>query len=307
MAAPVSEPVPAPPAGSTPTAAPSAATWHLVLVLTLVWGTNWPLFPLAVREVSVWTFRAVSVVAAGLLLLAWSRWNGHDIRIPRRHWPTVVAAALVYLGIWNIASTYAAVMIPSGQAAILGFTMPLWAAIGARLFFGQRLDGRSLAAVGLGGLGVVLLIARGWSAYAAAPAGFALGLLAGIGWAGGTLLLKRHPVPVSGPVLTGWQLLCVGLPLSVAALGLGSRPWFIPSWTTIGVIAYIAVVPMALGNAAWFTIVGRVPSHVAALSPVLVPVVAMISGALVHGEPLGAVEWAAMACCAGGLLLNLRR
>ena len=290
-----------------PTRTTQTTHWHLVLVLTLVWGTNWPLFPLAVREVSVWTFRAVSVVAAGLLLLAWSRYQGRDIRVPRRYWATVVAAAVVYLGVWNIASTYAAVLIPSGQAAILGFTMPLWMALGARLFFGQRLDVRSKIALLLGGLGVALLVARGWTAYAAAPAGFALGLLAGIGWAGGTLLLKRDPIPVSGPVLTGWQLLCVGVPFSVVALVLGGGEWFMPSWTTVGVIAYIAIVPMAIGNAAWFTIVGRVPSHVAALSTVLVPVVAMISGALVRGEPLGVVEWLAMGCCASGLLLNLRR
>ena len=40
----------------------------LVVVLTLVWGTTWVLFPFAVKEVSVWTFRAVSVTFAGLSL-----------------------------------------------------------------------------------------------------------------------------------------------------------------------------------------------------------------------------------------------
>src|SRR6188472_4377730 len=114
----------------------------LVVILTVLWGTNWPLFALAVREVSVWTFRAVSVLAAGILLLAWSRWKGRNLRIPREHWPTMALAAAIYLGIWNIASTYAAVLIPSGQAAILGFTMPLWAALGSRIFFGERLAPR---------------------------------------------------------------------------------------------------------------------------------------------------------------------
>ena len=37
----------------------------LLVILTFVWGTNWPLFAFAVREVSVWTFRAVAVVGAG--------------------------------------------------------------------------------------------------------------------------------------------------------------------------------------------------------------------------------------------------
>src|SRR3954463_8624103 len=92
----------------------------LVLVLTLVWGTNWALFPLAVKEVSVWTFRAVSLTVAGILLLAFARARGIPCGIPRRHWPALTAAALVYLVIWNLASTYAAILIPSGQAAILG-------------------------------------------------------------------------------------------------------------------------------------------------------------------------------------------
>jgi drug/metabolite transporter (DMT)-like permease len=49
------------------------------------------------------------------------------------------------------------------------------------------------------------------------------------------------------------------------------------------------------------------PTQVAALSSILVPVVAMVSGAIVHGEPLGPLQWAAMACCVGGLSLALMK
>ena len=262
---------------------------------------------MAVREVSVWTFRSFNLTGAGLVLLAWCWCTGQSIRIPRQHWPTLFAAGIVYLGIWNIASTYAAVMIPSGQAAILGFTMPFWAALGARIFFGERLDRRSVAAVCIGGMGVLMLVGKGWSAYASAPLGFGLGLLAGIAWAGGTLLLKRRPVPLHGAVIAGWQMVGVGLPFACVALVKGSPGWFVPTWITIAVITYITVVPMAFGTALWFTIVNRVPTHVAALSPVLVPVVAILTGALVRNEPLGLLECAAMACCALGLVLNLRR
>ena len=45
----------------------------LLAIITLVWGTNWSLFPLVVREVSVWTFRAVGVFIAGLVLLGVAR------------------------------------------------------------------------------------------------------------------------------------------------------------------------------------------------------------------------------------------
>ncbi|MEF7615701.1 EamA family transporter [Aquincola sp. MAHUQ-54] len=275
-------------------------------MLTLVWGTNWPLFAMAVQEVSVWTFRAVSVVISGVLLLLWSHSRGESLRIPRRYWLTTASAALVYLGVWNVASTYAAVLIPSGQAAVLGFTMPLWAAMGAHLFLRQRLDRRALAALALGGSGVLLLGLIGWDNRLSTQLGFALGLLAAIGWACGTLLLKRFPVPVSSTVLTGWQLLCIGVPLGTVALALGNREWFVPSWPSLAVIGYISIVPMAIGNAAWFTIVRKVPAHVAALSPVLVPVVAMVTGAVVDGDPLGRYECLAMLLCVSGVALNLK-
>ena len=277
----------------------------LVFILTLVWGTTWPLFPVAVREVSVWTFRAVSTLGAGVALLALARVRGESLRIPREHWGTLIAAALAYLVIWNVASTYAAVLIPSGQAAILGFTMPFWSALIGWVFLGQRPGRRVLLALAIGGLGVVLLIANGIGAYAKAPLGFALGLLAGMGWAAGTVMLKRRPVAASPLVLTGWQLLVASVPLVVAASAFGAGESFMPSATTIIVIAYITIVPMSIGNVAWFAIVGLLPANIAGLSAVMVPVVAMISGALVRSEPLGPVQWASMLCCALGVGLAL--
>lgn len=279
----------------------------LLAILTLVWGTNWPLFPYAIREVSVWTFRAVAVTIAGLALLSVARLRGLPLAVPREHWRTIAAATLFYLVLWNIASTYAAVLIPSGQAAILGFTMPLWAALIAWAFLGERMTGRMLAAIALGAAAVGLLMAQGIEAYVRAPLGFALGLLAGLGWAIGTLILKRRPVPVPALVLTGWQLLLAAVPTTIGALWLGDHRWFLPSWQSVAVIGYIALVPMSIGNAAWFAIVGMLPTNVAGLSSIMVPVVAMVSGALVHGEPLGPLQWAAMACCAGGLSLALMK
>jgi drug/metabolite transporter (DMT)-like permease len=277
----------------------------LLAVLTLLWGTNWPLFPLAVQEVSVWTFRAFAVVAAGASLLLFARLRGLPLRIPRRHWATITLASFFYFVIWNIATTYSAILIPSGQAAILGFTMPLWSALISWAVLGERLSGRLLLAVALGGASVALLMVPGLADYAQAPAGFALGLLAGIGWAIGTLILKRANVDVPATVLTGWQLLISAVPTTIGALALGDGQWFMPSWQSIAVIAYIALVPMAIGNACWFAIVGLLPANVAGLSSILVPVVAMLSGALMHREPLGPLQLLAMVCCIGALSLAL--
>ncbi len=279
----------------------------LLVVLTLVWGTNWPLFPIAMREVSVWTFRSVSLVGAGGALLLLARLRGVPLAVPREHWPTLLKASLAYLVVWNIASGYAAILIPSGQAAILGFTMPFWGALIGWFAFGERPAPRVLLALVIGFAGVLLLIIDGISAYAKAPLGFALGLLAGIGWAVGTQMLKRKPLPGSPLVTTGWQLLIASVPITAVALVQGGGEWHTPSLTTVLVIAYITFVPMAVGNAAWFSVVGLLPANIAGLSAVMVPVVAMISGAIVLQEPLGLVQWISMLCCAAGVALALQR
>jgi drug/metabolite transporter (DMT)-like permease len=279
----------------------------LLPILWLVWGTNWPLFPLATREVSVWTFRAVSVFFAGAALLVAARAMGQTLAIPRKHWRTIAVATLFYLVVWNIASTYSALLIPSGQSAVLGFTMPLWSALISWAVLGERLGRRLVLAIGLGAAAVTLLMWKSFAAYAQAPLGLALGLAAGIGWAIGTLILQRGRVQVPATVLTGWQLLIAALPITIGAFVFGDHQWFVPSWTSIGLIAYITLVPMCIGNVAWFSIVGMLPTNVAGLSSIMVPVVAMISGALMHGEPLGPVQWLAMACSAAAMWLALFR
>ena len=277
----------------------------MLVALTIVWGTNWPLFPHAVREVSVWTFRSVAMLCAGLMLLTIARLRGQPLWIPRRYWRTVLLGTFFYLVIWNLASTYATLLIPSGQAAVLGFTMPLWSALISWAVLGERLNARLVLALALGGAGVTVLMVDSFQAYAQAPLGLAVGLLSAIGWAIGTLILKRGNVQVPVLVLTSWQLLIGAVPMTLGALVLGDGQWFMPSWQTIAVIAWITLVPMCIGNVCWFAIVGLLPANIAGLSSVMVPVVAMISGAIVNGEPLGALHWLSMAACATALLLAL--
>lgn len=282
----------------------------LLLILTLVWGTNWPLFALAVAEVSVWTFRAVSCLVAGSLLLAYVRLRGGSVRIEPRHRRVVLVSCFLYMVVWNITSTYSAIMLPSGQASVLGFTMPLWAALFSWLIHREPLRGRMLVALGFGTAGVTLLMVPSFRDYAQAPLGLVLGLAGGAGWALGTIVLKRGQVPVSPAVLTGWQLLITAVPCAAGAAWFGDWQWFVPGATSILVIAYITLVPILVGNVCWISIVGLLPTQVAGLSAIAVPMVAMVSGALVHGEPLGPLQWLAMACTAvalGLVLLSPRR
>jgi drug/metabolite transporter (DMT)-like permease len=277
----------------------------LLVMVTLLWGTNWALFPLAVQEVSVWTFRAACLLGSGSVVLMAARARGLSLHVPREERTSLVAAGLVYLVIWNVATAYAAILVPSGQAAILSFTMPVWATVFSWIFLGEKPPRRLLAGLALTCFGVGLLVFAGRENFGLAPTGFLWAIAAAIGWAIGTLILKRANLSVSPIVSTGWQLLVASVPITVAALFFGGGQLFMPSWKTVMVISYITVVPTAMGTLAWFSILRMLPASVSGISMVMVPIVAMLTGALFRHEPLGMMQIGAMLACASAMLLVL--
>ena len=282
------------------------APW-LVALLTLIWGTNWPVLALAVREVSAWTFRALTLPVAGILLLLLAHRRKLPLAIPRQHWPMLLCSAWAFLALWNVATTLALTYIPSGQAALLGFTMPLWAALWSWLLFGHTLDGRQWLALLLGTAGVIVLMIPAFASYAHAPLGLVYGLASGAGWALSTVLLKHRPIPVPTTVLTGWQLLLASVPVIIGAWLLGDHQWFMPSASSLAAFIYITLVPMLFGNLLWFSLIQWLPPQLVSLSPIMIPMVAMVSGAIVLNEPLGWQQWLAMMLSASGLGLMLFR
>lgn len=282
------------------------APW-LMALLTLIWGTNWPVIALAVREVSAWTFRALTLPVAGILLLLLAHRRKLPLAIPRQHWPMLLCSAWAFLALWNVATTLALTYIPSGQAALLGFTMPLWAALWSWLLFGHTLDSRQWLALLLGTAGVIVLMIPAFASYAHAPLGLVYGLASGAGWALSTVLLKHRPIPVPTTVLTGWQLLLASVPVIIGAWLLGDHQWFMPSASSLAAFIYITLVPMLFGNLLWFSLIQWLPPQLVSLSPIMIPMVAMVSGAIVLNEPLGWQQWLAMLLSASGLGLMLFR
>ena len=65
----------------------------LLGTLTLVWGTNWPLFKIALDELPVLTFRAIVLVTASVVLLAIMLARGERFAVPRGKWPALIAAS----------------------------------------------------------------------------------------------------------------------------------------------------------------------------------------------------------------------
>ncbi len=80
---------------ATSPARPPRRVLIMLVILTLVWGTNWSLFPLAVREISVWTFRAIAVFFCGAVLLVLAKLRGQSLAVPRASSQELAAVGVV--------------------------------------------------------------------------------------------------------------------------------------------------------------------------------------------------------------------
>ena len=277
----------------------------LLALLTLVWGTNWPLFKIALDELPVLTFRAGVLVTAAIVLSALLMVRGESIAVPKGKWPALVAASAMNLFIWNIATSLAVLYIPSGHASVLAYTMPLWVALIGFVVFGQKLTGRLMAAIAIGAAAVLALMLPNFASYSHAPAGLFWGLFAGFCWAVGTFIVKRTSWPGMGLSLTFWQVMISLPPILLGALLFDGVPRHWPSTAALAATVYTGAIPMALGTATWFALVKLLPAQVAALSSIAIPIVAIASGVLALGEPLSALQAAAIASTVVALWLAL--
>jgi len=258
----------------------------LLATLTLVWGTNWPLFAIALRELPVATFRTLVLSTAIVMLYLVMRLRGEPFAVPRQRWPHLLVASMMNITVWNIATALAVLYIPSGHASVLAYTMPLWVALMGFLVFRQPLTGRLLLAILIGAAAVVALMVPNFASYANAPQGLFWGLFAGFCWAIGTFVMKRTSWPGMGLSLTFWQIVASWPPIALGMVVLDGWPKEMPSTAAILATVYTGAIPMALGTATWFTLVKLLPTQVAALSSIAIPIVAVISGVIALHEPL---------------------
>ena len=277
----------------------------LLGALTLVWGTNWPLFKIALDELPVLTFRTIVLAAAVVMLTLILLIRGESFAVPKGKWLPLIVAAAMNIFVWNIATSFAVLYIPSGHASVLAYTMPLWVAVIGFVVFRQKLTGRLLAAILIGAAAVVALMAPNFQSYAQAPLGLFWGLFAGFCWAIGTFVVKRTTWPGMGLSLTFWQVLLTFPPIALGALLFDGLPTHWPSTKALVATIYTGSIPMALGTATWFALVKLLPAQVAALSSIAIPIVAIVSGILILNEPLSTLQAVAIASTVISLWLAL--
>jgi drug/metabolite transporter (DMT)-like permease/heme-degrading monooxygenase HmoA len=288
----------------------------------VIWGSTYLAIRYGVETLPPFGMAAVRFLVAGALLYGWARLRGAP-RPTRRGWgaAAVVGAALLLVG--NGAVTWAEQRVPSGLAALLIASEPLWIVLlgwwrpGAAER-GPRPNGRTAVGLALGLAGVAALVVpdalRGGGTGGVDPVGAAAVLAGAFAWAAGSLWAVgdagRARLPTSGPLATGMQMLAGGAFLLVASLLAGEPAAFHPaavSRASIAALGYLALFGSIVAFSAYSWLLTVEPPARVATYAFVNPAVAVLLGWLVAGEALtGHILGAAAVIVAAVVLLTLR-
>lgn len=270
--------------------------WLLVL-LTVLWGVNWPVMKLGVQDFPALSFRTLCMAGGVPLLWLIARVQGHSVRIAREHWRECLVLALTNMTIWYVLSIYAVQMLSSGRAAILGYTMPVWTALIGWWFWRDRPQGRMGLGLLAAAAAIAMLLIDEWRMLAGNPQGMALMLAAAMVWGWGTQLMRRRRLQVPVVVISFWMMVISVAVCSVLSVALESDRWVRwPNTVEWWAVLYNIVMVFGISQLLWFRLATLLPPVASSLSVMMIPVVGVFSGMFMLGEMPGAADLLALGC-----------
>jgi drug/metabolite transporter (DMT)-like permease len=271
-------------------ASPTLSHICLLLAVAIFWGLNWQVVKVSMSGIPPLWFRGASTFLGGLGLLAMARASGQPIRPAREKRWTLCWLSLWNITLWGAFSAYGVLLLPSGRAALLAFTMPVWSVLLSVCWLREKLNRRRILGLALGTLGIAALMTGELSLAGALP-GSLLMLGAAISWAIGIVSIKRFPVAMPSHVLVGWIMTLGSIPNILAALWIEGSAWPAPGPGPALGFLYMIFITGMFCSWAWNYLVLKLPVAVSSLSSLLTPLVGVLGGMAFLGEKPGFHEF----------------
>lgn len=259
-------------------------------IVYVLWGSIYLGIRLVINEVDVFQAMAQRFAAAGAILVLFvvirRGWSG--LRVTRRQAGSLVVLGIVMLGLGNGLQALGQHQgLPSGVTALVVAAVPLWAVL-LRLCGGERPSGWTMVGVATGFGGLVVLVVLGQGVESAFPlVAVVLVVVASLSWTIGSYFQGRVDLPSDIFVIAAYQQ-CVAAACSVTlALGAGetfSMDYSARAWAAL---AYLIVFCSIVSFVAFAWLLRHAPLSLVATHAYVNPVVAVLLGWWVLGEPIG--------------------
>jgi drug/metabolite transporter (DMT)-like permease len=270
-------------------------------VVCVVWGSTYFAIRVGLESFPPMLMGAVRFLVAGMAMYAVLRARG--VRAPTaKEWRGAAYTGALLLVVGNGFVNVAERHVSSSVAAVLVATMPLWAAVFARLF-GERASAGELAGIALGFLGVGVLNMGG--DLRGEPLGAVFALLAPMSWALGSVLARRVTLP-AGPMATAAQMLTGGAAMGVVGLLSGERMTAWPTARAAVAVGYLVVFGSMVAFSAYGYLLRHARPVVATSYAYVNPLVAVTLGVAWGGETVSVATLAGAAVILGGVGLLSR-
>ena len=269
--------------------------WKTLLafaIIYFVWGSTFLAIRVGVHEVPPFLLAAMRFLVAGLVLYGWMIARGE--RSPnRREWMSVCVLALLIFVIDYGLLFWAEQRVPSGAAAVMMATIPVFIAL-SEIFFlrTQRLTVRLILAllIGIGGVAVLMSRSLNLGGAPIETAGAVALIVGSMSWSIAAVLTRKLELPASKVMSSGAQMLAGGVMLAVVSGALGEFHNFHPSSVSRGAwfsLLYLIVAGSLIGFTAYVWLIHHESPTKVGTYAYVNPVVAVVLGYFLGGEPLG--------------------
>jgi drug/metabolite transporter (DMT)-like permease len=256
------------------------------LLLALIWGSSFLFMRIAAQELGPLPTAALRVTIAALFLWPILRMRGHAPLL-RQRWKPIFFVGVLNSGIPFALYSFAVMHITTGLSSILNATVPLFGAIVAWLWLGDRPGLSRSLGLALGFAGVALL-AGGEASFKPNDSGIASfwAVLACLGatvcYALSASFTKKF-IPSLPPLVTatGSQM---GAALALALPALWWRPQHLPSLHAWGALLAVGIVCTGLAYILYFKLIENTGPAKALTVTFMVPVFAILYGVVLLGE-----------------------
>ncbi len=258
------------------------------IALAAIWGASFLFMKIGAAQFGPMPTAALRVGIAALFLLPLVLLRGQGALL-RRHWPALLAIGVINSGIPFVLFSFALLWIPTSLTAIVNATVPMFGALVAWVWFGERLDRARLLGLLLGFVGVALL-AFGRSGLSG-PAGGTSGILAvaacvlacvSYGIAANASKRWLHEVPAL--VSAAGSLL--GATVALAAPAIWLWPETSPTPEAWAALVAVGVLCTAIAYILFFRLIARAGATRALTVTYMIPLFAVAYGVLLLDEQI---------------------